>query len=464
MKIPPSLSGLVLICSLVSTVHASELDAKIQNVRTVSEQLALAGMASKSANTSGIMDSTAGVSQELREISSTLSQMDSYLASNNYDEARRMVMRVLRSTKNEDLKKALQGLLSQIDAEQMKQAAVLEEKFAALNQKVNTALEKATPEQVSSLQEEVEDFRYTELNSGNRRNQRIGNRIDRMNNFLGQWQQLLEAEKDGNYAEALQILANMRSNRQSYRLPESLVTARKQALEEKILSTQEIKDALGPLHGKIAALIAAIKTPRDAIAVQQKISALENAQRSNVERTFYNQLSNNLQEYANLVQRYEEGDFYGVASSRTSDRFMPADLGAPLMRKRAELRILAMEKLFDLPALGLPEQNESLATFLAKKAEAAFKAGQWQSLYSLMSAYQLTVTTPCSTSSLAGVENMLAAIALESAGQQNDAMIAYRNVLRQPGKLAPRKAAAEALQKLQAAAPAATTNTPATNP
>jgi len=88
-----------------------------------------------------------------------------------------------------------------------------------------------------------------------------------------------------------------------------------------------------------------------------------------------------------------------------------------------DLRIEAVAKANDLPDLGAPSEGEGFASFIRRKAVAAFEKKDWETLFTLLSVYSQVSGGGCARTNdmKQGVAAFLAGQQLEKAGQFSNA-------------------------------------------
>ena len=101
--------------------------------------------------------------------------------------------------------------------------------------------------------------------------------------------------------------------------------------------------------------------------------------------------------------------------------------------------------------MGTPKDDETVPTFIKRKANEAFAAKNWEDLYTFLSVYSTLTGGGCTRTQgmQDGVAAYLSAQQLEAAGQFGNAVEAYSKCVAQLGKLVPRQEAQEALQRLR---------------
>lgn len=435
--------GLAIV--LPMQLRAQDLDAQIEQLQKAGEDFA-----SASAIGSG-SPALRGLAEEYQVFSGNFGSLKSSVQENNYDQAIRTLDRWLKRTKNEQIKTALEGLLKGIRAEQATRMAKLTEQVNTLLKSAAQKLGKATtPEAVFLVQEELELFRDEELNNGSRSTRILSERVSRALNFTNSWLQIVTAETNGEYSQALQSLNSLRQNPSASALftqPE--LAAKYQTLLDLVLKKDEPDKGNSLIAQVIATTMRKVKSPADAAAALTVMSELTGLSYGNDNR-LANNVQNNLQQLVELNEDYQSGTY-----SRIIGSYSRASGISPYNRQidalKNELRLQAIAAANDLPNLGSPAESEGLATFLRRLAGEAFAKKEWDQLFTLLSVYSNVTGGGCArtTDMKQGVAAFLSAKQLEESQQFGDAVSQYTRCAAQLGKLVPRVEANEALARLR---------------
>lgn len=429
----------------ISPLAAADLDSQLEGLQKVGEDFAAAASMG-SANAS--LKALAG---EYREFSNSFGSLQSYVQDNNYDQSMRLVQRWLSRTKNEQIKTALTELMATLKKQKEERDAKLTALVDEMLKGAATKLANAdTPEKVGEIQVFLQELRDYDLNTSDRFTRILSDRVGRAINFLGNWQQVISNEQRGDYAAALQSLNNARSNSSSDMLIDTAAYAAKyKTLLEKAVGSEASMSKDSPIAETVRQTMASIKVPADAnraLAVINNLSSFTSGQ----DGRLVNSLQNSLSDLVRLQSDSEAGA-YGRIISATGGSSYPSPYSGQIEALKMALRIDAVAKANDLPDLGAPSEGEGFATFIRRKAVAAFDKKDWETLFTLLSVYSQVSGGGCARTNemKQGVAAFLAGQQLEKAGQFSNAVIQYSLCIAELGKLVPRAEATAALKNLR---------------
>jgi hypothetical protein len=230
--------------------------------------------------------------------------------------------------------------------------------------------------------------------------------------------------------------------------------ARRQEEERARLAQQEkaMRDAVNEAVKKHRAKLAAVTTPQELLNVADEVVAVP----SGDERAWLPQFVHELRSIARwwMDGAVPSGGSNEAAYADAYGRAHPFVAEVRALRSRA-VREIASKRL-KTTRLGQPPLSElEPAEALQKLSEEAAGAGDWKQVNQILQL--LTEWAPAAASAdrerLAAVRSYLMAQNLESAGQYQQAALAYLEVIRAVGDLLPTKDAANRLKKLQAEHP-----------
>ncbi|HEY5793144.1 MAG TPA: hypothetical protein VIS74_07585, partial [Chthoniobacterales bacterium] len=312
-----------------------------------------------------------------------------------------------------------------------------------------------TPEAVYRIQDELELFRDEELSNGARATRPLNDRLNRAINFINNWQQVITAEANGEFAEAVQSIGNLRRNAYASALmgPAAL-NAKYQSLLAQALNPPESAKESSPIRAAIAAALQKVKTPADAAAALEVLNQVASFS-SGDDNRLANHVQNELRGLVEMNHEFAAGAYARVIG-RSSDS-ASGPYARQLESLKNELRLKAIAAANDLPDLGTPPAAEGLPTFIRRLAVEAFEKKDWERLYTLLSVYSTLTGGGCARTQdmKQGVSAYLAGQQLEQAGQFGDAVSQYTLCLTYLGKLIPRADAAKALDRLRLSHPEA---------
>ncbi len=403
--------------------------------------------------------SDALIVSEYRDFSNNFGSLQNSLRDNNLDQSTQILRRWLARTKNEDVKKSLTVLLERLEAAQQKQFEARTKSLDDLWAKITLAVTTVdSVETIEDLREELSDFQQSELNRGSGiSNQKLQDRINRASNELQQWAQVLAAETDGEYGQALQYLANLRRSSERTRLvPAETINARYAMLLDRLLAEEgQNSTDDSPLHDALGKIVAGVKTPEDAAEALGKVNELMRYSQDR-DHALVQMVSQRLNEIVRLQSSLASGfvdralrdrDMVSSLPRRNYDPKLMAQLDALALR----LRLQALAQAFELGDLGAPEPNEGLGNFLQRSAKAAFEKKDWPRLAALLSIYadvsggMAIRPAPMQT----GVQAFLAGTRLEAAGLPAEALREYAACIAANGSYVPRAEAAAAVARLR---------------
>lgn len=437
------LAVVLVVLALVPPAVAQNVNEQLSDLKKAGDEFAAA--ASIGAGNASLQ----GVAAEYREFSSNYSSLESYIINGNQEEAIRTLRRWISRTKNEQLKKTLQTLLASLEKDQEIRLAQINAELSALIKTTNEALASTSSvEDVVALREKLEAFRDTQLNQGMRQLRSQQDRVNRAINLLESWQRILVAENNGDPAEALRYLRDIRNNSfTAGLLNEKTIAAKTDALLAQVLSQVE-KGGETPIRKAVLSAVEKIKSPADA---QRTLIILRKLQQAAgyEDSQLCSQAQNSVNQYLRMSRDFDAGAYARVIGHVSSD--YDFEFGDRIEALKNDLRARSVALANDLVDLGVPKAGESFGAFIRHRAEAAFKAKSWTDLFALLSVYTTVTGGGCSRTQgmQEGVRAYIAGQQLEKAGQFKDAAVSYSLCIAQVGPLVPREEATAAIERLK---------------
>lgn len=251
---------------------------------------------------------------DLRGFANQLEMLQTRISAHEYEQAIRDTRQWLARTKNEAVREALEKLLKTLEEEQQARLVKMSEALEKLLKQSASRLDQATsPDQVEPIRAELETFRDNVLNQSGSSTRRLNDRLNRAVEFLNIWQNILTAQAEGNPAQALQLLNNIRSN--SY----LVVVGSPDLVREKtkILLEQLVQEKGAPGTSAVAevleTIMAGVKTPTDAVDALDKIQRLTSIGSGSNYRMLLT-VQNDLQNLVRMQQSFEDGAYARVIS------------------------------------------------------------------------------------------------------------------------------------------------------
>lgn len=357
--------------------------------------------------------------------------------------------------KSTEAKEHLARLSTAVDAakaeEERAKLAAFDTRLAEISK---ATLAATTPSDLDPLYTQLEDFE-SDLNqlSHNPRQQRLRNALNRQQNFLNQWQTLLEAAADGNQ-NSIRNAANNLNNGYSraYGVDRSAVRERIQALQGEALSPSSEND---PLREASLENLAEIKT---------RLVAANEGHGWNIGSNQRMQLIAAIDQIQTATLALEAGDIdhaLALLSGFSAVHFsggLQSSGYVQLQRLRAHWLASALPALTSQDGFAPLQANDTPSTYLERLHAAADSSSDWPraaALARIQRSLRLPVignqTTPADP--LAAYQALFAGQRLETAGQNAAAAEQYRAALIADPRP---KLAAYLTAKLLAVAPAAT--------
>ena len=395
-----------------------------------------------------------------------LSNLESSIENQSYQQAERTINKWQSDTKNEEIEKLLPPLLVAIQAEAQRRVKIATKKIDELLIKVKGELPTATdPEKLEAIKQEFQKFTDEEFHNYAPEIQPQRERINRAENFLTRWREFIVAESDGDIRQALRYLKNMRT-RGGY---EGLITSKEladryAALVQKQVGSSGVKKQDEPQQGiatnspasgaesldvtTLAGIMASLKTPDDVKEAAGKLSLLKDTGGDN--NPLVRSIGIELGEITRMQKELMDGAYPMVLVGNEYLNRTPSQYDDQLLALRNKIKIQAVEKAFHLKDLGEPRPGVGFPRFIYEAAEAAFEKQQWERLSSLLMIYSKSVGGCGHSESMNdGVRAYLAGQQLEKVGLYRFALQQYANCIGQSGSLVPHDQAVSAVERLR---------------
>jgi hypothetical protein len=453
----------LLLVSLFATVgithgetDSDPISATISQLQKIGQDFAQASQLSGSLGVGNSSKELKELADEYRDYSNSFASLNSYVQNGNYEEAVATIRRWMRRTHNKQVQQSLGNLLEALQAQRKKKVEEITKAIDEAMTKASAALRKATTaDQAETIRIDLEDLRNDLLGSGGRDLQRLSNRIQRAVNLVDNWKQMLGAENEGNFAEALTYLNQIRQLRRNYNfMTEGLVSQeeisyRSLALIEKQL--KEISDPKpdSPVMKAASEIMGSVKSGKDAQEATIKMARLQSIAGGGDSRDFQtiNTLSQRLSYIARLQSLLEQ-----KAYQQALDSGYP--WGDPVPPEKsdevrlnlivAEQKLMALAAIYPNASLGNPKNGESLPVFLKAKAQESFEAKDWPVLYQRLQALASTGGGNLQQ----GVRAYISGSQLEKAGLYREAIRQYAVCIEQTENFVPREEATAAASRI----------------
>lgn len=447
--------------------QSTELEAQVKNLTAMGEGFAAGAAMARSSDSAALKQ----IARDYQEFSENFGSVQSYLQNNQYDDATVTLKRWLARTRNEGVKKALTELLAAIEKEEQIRAKKLAKQVDELFAQAAAELQKAkSPDEVEQIQRSLQDFR-NQMRLNSRETRKLSSRLDKANNVLSYWQQVLNSEQRQEWSSALGTLRNLRnSDRETSGLiSREMVVGRFQLILENALKDpaaggkNEELDAV--VERALAGLLDGVKTPKDAAAAVRRMELLQSVSSYGPRGERLSVWRNQLATLAQLQELYESGS-YGLLLARGGDMatsFPTRGYDRGNLRDERLGNLVTMLQVNALAAvtgwkdLGAARPGESFADFLKATAEKALAAKDWPRLFEVLAYYSAHSGERYGRGGSAqdGVRALIAGQQLEKVGQFRDAARHYTACIAEVGPFVPIEAAAEALTRLRTEHPEA---------
>ncbi len=452
MKKLPLLLATLLAIPCIAHSEADDKDeiaAPISQLEKVGQDFAQAAQIGGALGNSTSGDLGA-LANEYRDFSNNFGSLNSYVQNGNYDEAISTIRRWMARTHNKQVKQSLTSLLEALQTQRKKRVekitAMVDEKMA----KASAALARATtPDDVETIRLDLEDFRNETLNSGGRDLQRVSNRVQRAVNFLENWRQFLAAQNDGDLQQALSYLSNIRhSSAASGLLTQKELSDRYASLLEKQLSKADAAEPDSPQLKAVAAVMAPVKTAKDAEAASVKMARLLriSSNGGSSDYQLINSLNNQLRYIARLQGLLDQKAYQQVVETSYPWTYpeQPSPYNRTLEAIVADQKLAAITARYQLANIGKPKNGESVCDFLRAKSEVAYASKDWAGLYQRLQA----LSAMGGGNFQQGVRAYIAGSQLEKAGLYREALRQYATCIEQTGPFVPGEEATAAAGKI----------------
>ncbi|MET0262609.1 MAG: hypothetical protein ABW223_06910 [Rariglobus sp.] len=367
-------------------------------------------------------------------VEAELEQLKAATLSTNQNEAKNSVRNLIRRIKSEELKQLLENVSTAVDAQKTAEAELKRQKILGQLTEIATAAFKAT--KASDIDPLFDRLTALEEELGNNYDSRLGrvrNQINQSQNFLRQWQDLVDNVASGETQQARQALNNFRHN--------STVPAG--------ISRSELRDQIRIMRGKLGiseggeSPIAKLSIDNIAEVQKQLIDASEGWNNDQNERnTLISQLdvflmasraleAGNTDEALQAL-RMRNGYFYG--GMRSSSTY------ATFQRLRNEWVIRSLPALTGLKDLQPAKPGETANAYVQRLLIAADASLEWDRAQALAHVAESldtpAVNMPTQPSQIKGSAELAIvlyqrALIMEKAGQRDAATELYRDALKQ---------------------------------
>jgi hypothetical protein len=451
----------LLLASLLATVgithgdteQADPISAPISQLQKIGQDFAQASQLSGSLGVGNSSKELKELADEYRDYSNSFASLNSYVQNGNYEEAVATIRRWMRRTHNKQVQQSLATLLEALQSQRKKKVEVITKAIDEAMTKASAALRKATTaDQAETIRIDLEDLRNDLLGSGGRDLQRLSNRIQRAVNFVESWKQMLGAENDGNFAEAVSYLNKIQRN-SNYKaegfFSQKEISDRSLALIEKQL--KEISDPKpdSPVMKAASEIMGSVKSGKDAQEAAIKMARLQRIAGGGDSRDFQtiNTLSQRLSYLARLQSLLDQKAYQQALDTGCpwGDPVPPEKSDeARLNSIIAEQKLMAIEAIYPNANLGTPKNGESLPVFLKAKAQESCQAKDWPVLYQRLQALASTGGGNLQQ----GVRAYISGTQLEKAGLYREAIRQYAVCIEQTGNFVPREEATAAAGRI----------------